>query len=114
MGGKTECPDLSRFIVSEDGAVYVWGSGGEGQLGMGGKTECPDPSGFIVSEDGAVYVWGSGGEGQLGMGGKTECPDPEELRIEEGVTCISCGYYHTALVSGRCYLDVLMLVTDQN
>ena len=64
-------------------------------------------SGSIFSEDGAVYVWGSGGEGQLGMGGKTECPDPEELRIEEGVTCISCGYYHTALVSGRCYLDVL-------
>ena len=68
--GKTECPDLSRFIVSEDGAVYVWGSGGEGQLGMGGKTECPDLSRFIVSEDGAVYVLGSGGEGQLGMGGK--------------------------------------------
>ena len=78
-------------------------------MGGGGKTECPDPSSFIVSEDGAVYVWGSGGEGQLGMGGKTECPDPEELRIEEGVTCISCGYYHTALVSGRCYLDVLVL-----
>ena len=37
------------FIVSEDVAVYVRGSGGEGQLGMGGKTECPDPSRFIVS-----------------------------------------------------------------
>ena len=23
MGGKTECPGLSGFIVSEDGVVYV-------------------------------------------------------------------------------------------
>ena len=28
MGGKLECPDPSGFIVSEDGAVYVWGWGG--------------------------------------------------------------------------------------
>ena len=54
----------------------------------------------LFSEDGAVFVWGSGGEGQLGMGGKTECPEPEELRIEDHVTCIACGYYHTALVTG--------------
>ena len=53
------------------------------------------------TDDGAVFVWGSGGEGQLGMGGKTECPDPEELRIEDVVTCISCGYYHSALVTGE-------------
>ena len=58
---------------------------------------------YMISftDDGAVFVWGSGGEGQLGMGGKTECPEPEELRIEDVVTCISCGYYHTALVTGR-------------
>ena len=35
------------------------------------------------------------------MGGKRECPEPEELCIEDVVTCISCGYYHTALVTGR-------------
>ena len=35
------------------------------------------------------------------MGGKRECLEPEELCIEDVVICISCGYYHTALVTGR-------------
>ena len=41
------------------------------------------------------------GKWQLVMGRKTEYPDPEELHIEDVVTCISCGYYHTAYVTGE-------------
>ena len=47
-----------------------------------------------------MYVWGSNSEGQIGIEGKSECPDPEELPIEDVVTYVSCGYYHTALVTG--------------
>lgn len=47
-----------------------------------------------------MYVWGGGSEGQLGLEDKTECPDPVQLDMDEPVTCISCGYYHTAIVTG--------------
>lgn len=56
------------------------------------------------SEDGEVYVWGGGSEGQLGLGDEMECPQPQLLDIEGKVTCLSCGYYHTALVTGKCFV----------
>lgn len=48
-----------------------------------------------------MYVWGGGSEGQLGLGDETECPQPQLLDIEGKVTCLSCGYYHTAFVTGK-------------
>ena len=56
---------------------------------------------IFLTEDGDVYVWGGGSEGQLGFGAsETEVPKPTKLDLEEKVVCISCGYYHTSLVTG--------------
>ena len=60
-----------------------------------------DKSYFYVSETGRVFVWGGGSEGQLGLGDVTECPTPTQLKLDEEVVALSCGYYHTALVTGK-------------
>ncbi|KAF6026190.1 RPGR [Bugula neritina] len=57
-------------------------------------------------ENGLVYVWGDNSEGQLGLGdGVSEAELPEQLRLDEKAVHISCGYYHTAVVtvSGALY-----------
>ena len=55
----------------------------------------------ICAEDGRVFVWGGSGEGQLGLGEEAEVPEPKELDVGQRVTCIACGYYHSALVTGE-------------
>ena len=49
-----------------------------------------------------MYVWGGGGEGQLGLGEETEeMHKPVNLELGTKAVCISCGYYHTAIVTGK-------------
>ena len=50
--------------------------------------------------DGDVYVWGGNGEGQLGIGDEDQAHEPRKLQLNERAVCISCGYYHTAIVTG--------------
>ena len=51
-------------------------------------------------------MWGGGSEGQLGLGAsETEVPKPTKLDLEEKIVCLSCGYYHTALVTGLLIQD---------
>ena len=55
-----------------------------------------------LTKSGIVYVWGSNKEGQLGLGDEAEeiSYTAEKISFEEGqVKDISCGYYHTALVT---------------
>lgn len=54
----------------------------------------------LIPEDGKLFVWGANGEGQLGLGEIDPCPEPQELVVGQQITCISCGYYHSALVTG--------------
>ena len=55
----------------------------------------------VFPEEGDVYVWGGGGEGQLGLGQETEeMKKPVKLELGVKAVCISCGYYHTAIVTG--------------
>lgn len=56
----------------------------------------------FFSDDGTVFVWGSGSEGQLGLGeDETDVSVPRQLDFDQTVVHISCGYYHTALVTGN-------------
>ncbi|BBM98942.1 hypothetical protein MPTK1_1g17400 [Marchantia polymorpha subsp. ruderalis] len=75
--------------ITDDGAVYVWGSNAHGQLGLGKKAEklVHDPTrvealrgirvkklalgaehSLALSEDGDVLSWGNGSSGRLGHG----------------------------------------------
>ena len=55
-----------------------------------------------LTKSGTVYVWGSNKEGQLGLGDEAEeiSYTAERIGFEEGpIKDISCGYYHTAIVT---------------
>ena len=55
-----------------------------------------------LTKSGSVYVWGSNKECQLGLGDEAEenSYTPELLDFENDIAKdISCGYYHTAIVS---------------
>ena len=55
-----------------------------------------------LTKSGSVYVWGSNKEGQLGLGDEAEevSYTPELLDFENDTTNdVSCGYYHTAIVT---------------
>ncbi|CAF4495428.1 unnamed protein product [Rotaria magnacalcarata] len=71
------------------------------QISMGAEHAC------ALTDDGIVYVWGSNDDGQCGQPSKVETvPTPRELRLDNPINAISCGYYHTALVdeNGRLLL----------
>jgi X-linked retinitis pigmentosa GTPase regulator len=55
-----------------------------------------------LTHSGNVYVWGSNKEGQLGLGDEAEetSYSAENLCFEKDtIKDISCGYYHTAIVT---------------
>lgn len=81
--------DTHSLALTEDGVVYAWGVGGNGQLGTGDTANARRPvpvdttgvlAGLrvehvaggdrfsLVVADGAAYAWGAGGTGQLGHG----------------------------------------------
>ncbi|CAF1394170.1 unnamed protein product [Adineta ricciae] len=117
------CGRESSLVATNHGALYAFGSNIRSQLGfntsdpasiqsqpkkidrfknkivwkqisMGAEHAC------ALNEDGVVYVWGANDDGQCGQPRKDdEIKVPKELRLDHSVTAISCGNYHTALVS---------------
>ena len=45
-------------------------------------------------------MFGSGSEGQMGLDDVTETEVPTPLSMGVPIKQVSCGYYHTALVTG--------------
>ena len=58
---------------------------------------------LALGEDGRVWSWGSNTEGQLGLGEESEetVYSPTLVKIKQRVSDISCGYYHSALVTDQ-------------
>ena len=46
-------------------------------------------------------MWGGGSEGQLGHGDVTEVELPKELSVGVPIRMVSCGYYHSAFITGE-------------
>ena len=107
-------------VAMRSGKVWAMGCNSEGQLGVGRGSEWVSgpqqvaglPTDVVQLAAGAghslartgrgeVWVWGSNTEGQLGLGEDSEETvfSPSLLPLSSGVTHISCGYYHTALVT---------------
>ena len=64
------------IALSERGAVYVWGSNGDGQLGLG-VPPCAGLSSAREAVEASIAVWSP------------------ELLVEQGVSRVSCGTSHT-------------------
>ena len=111
--------------VTENGELYSWGDGSDGQLGLGAvrhqqwPARAGGPEKFgnqrvrlaaagnrhlaVVAEDGEVYTCGSGSCGQLGLG--DEQPRrrltrvPQEVFAGSRVVLVACGGAHTMAVT---------------
>ena len=120
-GGHHTC------AIVDNGSLYCWGLGANGQLGHGAYTSLSVPSTMPVDlgagrtavavaagerhtcailDNGSVKCWGWDNEGQLGDGGtshtqytKTNSPsNPIDLGTNRTAVAISAGYQHTCAV----------------
>eukprot|EP01083_Nonionella_stella_P095542 268247_1 len=117
---EISCGALHTGVVTDDGLVYTWGDGRQGQLGhlQEGFSNQPVPtlvsslSGASVSHIacgqnhtmcitscGRVYSWGWAKYGQLGLGTRTNQRYPVEIDGFSNIKQVSCGDRHSIAIS---------------
>lgn len=115
-------PKTRRSPDLEGLAVFTWGRGEDGQLGLGDTSDQDEPtyvdalrgvgvrqiacgSGHtvVLTTDGEVYTWGRGDDGRLGHGdnGWKYVPRITQSLAGQVVVQVTCGSYHTAAVTGN-------------
>lgn len=101
-------------------AVFSWGRGEDGQLGIGDTSDQDEPtyvdalrgvgvrqiacgSGHtvVLTTEGEVYTWGRGDDGRLGHGdnGWKYVPRNAQSLSGQVMVQVTCGSYHTAAVA---------------
>ena len=103
-------------------AVFSWGRGEDGQLGIGDTSDQDEPtyvdalrgvgvrqiacgSGHtvVLTMEGQVYTWGRGDDGRLGHGdnGWKYVPRIAQSLLGQIIVQVTCGSYHTAAVASN-------------
>lgn len=101
------------YVITEDGALYVWGKNSYGQLGVGDEVNKNTPtkvnlpgkikelitngsSVYALMEDSSLYSWGYNSYGQLGVGDKINKNTPTIVnlpgKIKKLITSFSASY----------------------
>ncbi len=101
------------YVITEDGALYVWGKNSYGQLGVGDEVNKNTPtkvnlpskikelittgsSVYAILEDGSLYSWGYNYYGELGVGDEVNKNTPTKVnlpsKIKELITTGSSVY----------------------
>lgn len=113
------CGRNHTLVYTTDNKLFTFGNNGDSQLGVETNQNSNVPVEVDVSkynpiqqidagadfsmaltEGGELLVWGSNSEGQLGLGvDVNEVNVPTLLHISEKIVSVSCGYYHTAIVT---------------
>ena len=118
------------LAIGEDGLVYAWGVGADGQLGDGSNSNRDVPGSatvpvgtpvtfdftaisaggdysLAIGEDGKAYSWGADGDGQLGNGAAASSNVPTAVTTPAGapstfaVTAISAGGSHSLAIGNN-------------
>jgi alpha-tubulin suppressor-like RCC1 family protein len=99
--------------VTRDGAVWSWGRGEDGRLGVGSSADQALPvrlagisdatavsagidHALVLRREGTLAAWGGGYPGQLGDGRFAPSPVPVAVEALSGVTSASAGYFFSA------------------
>ncbi|KAL2310422.1 hypothetical protein Nmel_002074, partial [Mimus melanotis] len=124
---KPEKPKLAvcgrnhTLVYTEKGNVYAAGGNSEGQLGLGDTEEritfhlirfftnqhkikqlsAGSYTSAAVTEDGHLFVWGDNSEGQIGLASEASVSVPCKVDIGKPISFVSCGYYHSALITEK-------------
>lgn len=120
---ETRPSSSTASLGNDEGlAVFMWGRGEDGQLGLGDTSDQDEPtyvdalrgvgvrqiacgSGHtvVLTTDGEVYTWGRGDDGRLGHGdnGWKYVPRITQSLAGQIVVQVTCGSYHTAAVTGN-------------
>ena len=91
------------YVITEDGALYVWGKNSYGQLGVGNEVNKNTPikvtaingkvmeliisnsfSVYAILEDGSLYAWGYNYYGELGVGSNEDKNTPTKVTAING------------------------------
>ena len=56
---------------------------------------------LLLTESGKLFMWGDNAEGQIGLGKESHATSPQEVSVGQPISWVSCGYYHSALVTGE-------------
>ncbi|XP_010014030.1 PREDICTED: X-linked retinitis pigmentosa GTPase regulator-like, partial [Nestor notabilis] len=113
------CGRNHTLVYTEKGNVYAAGGNSEGQLGLGDTEErttfhlisfftnqhkikqlaAGSYTSAAVTEDGQLFVWGDNSEGQIGLADEACVSVPCQVDVGKPVSSVSCGYYHSALIT---------------
>ncbi len=109
LSGKTISKVIAgaqnSMLITTDGTVYIWGNGGNGEMGYGNTNNLNVPTEashitalskqffagdigqvssvgahfILIASDSSVYAFGENSDGQLGLGNKTDNYTPTEI-----------------------------------
>lgn len=111
---------LHSACTDENGSVFVFGEGPTKKFRIGDSDNATDLSrmselpfseevacgGYhtcVITRSGELYTWGSNENGCLGIGCTDVILSPERVEgpfLRQSVTKVSCGWKHTAAISG--------------
>ena len=105
------------LALKQGGAVFSWGRGSYGRLGLGSSSNRLSPTeitglgtdnayiaaqangGMALKSDGRLFNWGKNGDNQLGDGTTTDRLSPVELAaVGSDNAHVVGGYYHALLL----------------
>ena len=113
--GVDPTDESACYVITEDGALYVWGKNSYGQLGVGDEVNKNTPikvtaingkvmeliigysfSVYAILEDGSLYAWGNNESSKLGVGDEVNRNTPTKVnlpgKIKKLITSSSASY----------------------
>ncbi|KAK7877684.1 hypothetical protein WMY93_031603 [Mugilogobius chulae] len=97
IGDCDERTTFHRVNFPPHGPIRMLAAGSNTSAALTGKHT--SLSCYPCRKSGKLFMWGDNSEGQIGLGKLSHAPTPQEVSVEKPVSSVSCGYYHSALIT---------------